>query len=92
VFLWSTVGAENGERLLREFPELRRYVKGCYGKGDFPLDRVDCAYAIDDEACDAPVLACHRVGLCESYRGGDDQDDFLRIASAVVAEIRDAQT
>lgn len=91
VFLWSTVGAENGERLLEEFPELRRYLKGCYGKGDFPLDRVDRAYAIDDEARDDPVLACHRVGLCETYQGGDGQDDFLRIASLVVAEIRSDQ-
>ncbi|HEU0302372.1 MAG TPA: hypothetical protein VFR37_23135 [Longimicrobium sp.] len=88
VFLWSAVGAENGERLLKEFPELRRHVKGCYGKGDFPLDRVDCAYAIDDEARDDPVLACHRVGLCETYQGGDGEDDLLRIVSMVVAEIR----
>lgn len=89
VFLWSTVGADNGARLLREFPELRPYVKGCCGKLDFPLDTVDRAYAIDDHAVDDPVLACHRVGLCESYWGGPEQDDdFLSLASAVVADIR----
>lgn len=88
VFLWSFVGADNGARLLREFPELRPHVKGCYGKLDFPLDTVDLAYAIDDEALDDPVLACHRVGLCDSYRGGADSDELLRIASAIVAEIR----
>lgn len=88
VFLWSFVGQDNPERLLREFPELRPYVKGCYGKLDFPLDTVDLAYAIDDEALDDPALACHRVGLCDSYRGGADTDDLLRVASAIVAELR----
>lgn len=88
VFLWSFVGAENGARLLREFPELRPYVKGCHGKLDFPLDTVDLAYAIDDEALDEPVLACHRVGLCDSYRGGADSGDLLHVASAIVAELR----
>jgi hypothetical protein len=89
VFLWSLVGVDNPQRLLREFPELRPYVKGCYGKLDFPLDTVDLAYAIDDEAVDEPVVACHRVGICDSYRGGADTDDLLTVASAVVAEIRD---
>lgn len=90
VYLWSSVGVDNPRRLLKEFPELRPYVKGCYGKVDFPLDTVDLAYAIDDEAVDDPVLACHRVGICDSYRGGADTADLLQIASAVVAEIRDA--
>lgn len=88
VFLWSFVGAENATRLLREFPELRPYVKGCYGKLDFPLETVELAYAIDDEALDEPVLACQRVGLCDSYRGGADSDDLLIVASAIVAELR----
>jgi hypothetical protein len=88
VFLWSIVGADNGARLLAEFPELRPYVKGCYGKLDFPLETVDLAYAIDDEALDAPVLACHRVGLCDTFQGGAESDEFLRIATAIVAEIR----
>jgi hypothetical protein len=88
VYLWSIVGADNGTRLLREFPELRPYVKGCYGKLDFPLETVDLAYAIDDEALDAPVLACHRVGLCDTFQGGRESGELLRIASAIVAEIR----
>lgn len=88
VFLWSFVGADNPRRLLQEFPELRPYVKGCYGKQDFPLDTVDRAYAIDDEAIDAPVLDCHIVGICDSYRGGAESDEFLRIATAIVDEIR----
>ena len=90
VFLWSIVGVDNPQRLLQEFPELRPHVKGCYGKLDFPLDTVDRAYAIDDEAVDEPVLACHCVGICETYRGGAEDDDLLRIASVVVAEIRGA--
>jgi hypothetical protein len=88
VFLWSAVGAENATRLLGEFPELRPYVKGCYGKVDFPLDTVELTYAIDDEALDEPVLACHRVGLCDSYRGGPDSEDLLLVASAIVAELQ----
>jgi hypothetical protein len=88
VFLWSAVGADNPQRLLEEFPALRPPVKGCYGKLDFPLHTVDLAYAIDDQALDDPVLACHRVGLCESYWGGAEDDEFLGLASAIVAEIR----
>jgi hypothetical protein len=88
VFLWSIVGAENGTRLLGEFPELRPYVKGCYGKLDFPLDTVDRAYAVDDEALDAPVLGCHQVLLVDTYQGGDEGDDFLRLVSALIAAIR----
>lgn len=88
VFLWSFVGADNGARLLREFPQLRPYVQGCHGKLDFLLETVERAYAIDDEAIDAPVLDCHAVGLCDSYRGGADTDDLLRVAAAIVAEIR----
>jgi hypothetical protein len=88
VFLWSIVGTDNGERLLREFPELRPHVKGCYGKLDFPLDTVDRAYAIDDEAVDAPVLGCHQILLVDTYRGGDENDDFLGLASVLINEIR----
>ncbi|HEX5725496.1 MAG TPA: hypothetical protein VFX98_08515 [Longimicrobiaceae bacterium] len=92
VFLWSIVGPDNGTRLLREYPELRRYVKGCYGKLDFPLEKVDRAFAIDDEARDAPVLACRCFLLDDTYWGGDEQDDLRRVASALVAEIRGTPT
>jgi hypothetical protein len=88
VFLWSIVGAENGTRLLREFPALRPYVKGGYGKLDFPLDTVDRAYAVDNETQDTPVLCCHQVLLVDTWRGGDENDDFLRLVSALIAEIR----
>jgi hypothetical protein len=87
VFPWSIVRADNGERLLREFPELGPHVRGCYGKLDFPFETVDRAYAIDDEAIDAPVLRCHQILLVDTYRGGDEGDDFLRLASTL-AEIR----
>lgn len=92
VFLWSLVGAENGERLLEEFPELRSCVRGCYGKDDFPLDAVDRPFAIDDEALDEPVLQCRHFILESSYFGGAEQDDLVRIATAVVAEIRGETT
>jgi hypothetical protein len=88
VYLWSIVGAENGTRLLREFPELRPHVKGCYGKQDFPLDTVERAYAIDDEAVDAPVLCCQQILLVDTYRGGDENDEFVRLASTLIAAIR----
>lgn len=90
VFLWSIVGPDNGTRLLREYPELRPHVKGCYGKLDFPLENVERAFAIDDEAYDAPVLRCRYVLLDATYWGGDEEGDLRRIASALVAEIRDA--
>jgi hypothetical protein len=89
VFLWSIVGAENGTRLLQEFPELRPHVKGCHGKLDFPLETVGRAYAIDDEAVDAPVLDCRQVLLVDTYRGGAEAgDDFLRLATELIAHIR----
>ncbi|HEX6751811.1 MAG TPA: hypothetical protein VF092_31240 [Longimicrobium sp.] len=88
VFLWSIVGADNGTRLLQEFPELRPYVKGCAGKMDFPLDTVGRPYAIDDEAVDAPVLSCYCHLLDGSYWGGDELDDLRRVAAELVAEIR----
>lgn len=88
VFLWSIVGAENGTRLLGEYPELRPHVKGCYGKLDFPLATVGRAYAIDDEVVDAPVLSCHQVLLVDTYWSGSEPDDFLNAASTLVAEIR----
>ena len=88
VFLWSIVGADNGERLLDEYPELRPHVRGCYGKEDFPLDRVDRAFAIDDEAYDAPVMRCYCFLLDASYRGGGEEDDLRRAAIELIADIR----
>ena len=37
VFLWSVVGYENGGRLLREYPELREFISGCFDKENLPL-------------------------------------------------------
>jgi hypothetical protein len=88
VYLWSIVGPDNGERLLEEYPELRPHVQGCYGKEDFPLDRVGRAFAIDDEAYDAPVMRCYCFLLDASYRGGDEEDDLRRAAIELVADIR----
>lgn len=36
----------------------------------------------------APVLCCHPVLLVGTYRGGDENDDFLRLVSALIAAIR----
>lgn len=88
VFLWSIVGPDNGARLLQEYPELRPHVKGCYGKLDFPLEKVERAFAIDDEARDAPVLRCRYFILDDMYWGGDELDDLRQVAAALVAEIQ----
>jgi hypothetical protein len=87
VFLWSVVGAENGTRLLREYPELRPHVTGSHGKADFPLDTVDTPFAIDDELLDEAVLRCRHFVLDTSYFGGVEESDLRRAASAVVEEI-----
>jgi hypothetical protein len=91
VFLWSIVGSENGTRLLREFPELRRHVAGTHGKSEFPLETVERAFAIDDELVDSAVLQCRHFILDSTYFGGADSDDLLRAAAAIVEEIRAGQ-
>jgi hypothetical protein len=88
VFLWSIVGPENGTRLLAEFPELRPFVAGSYGKTGFPLGSIDRAFAIDDESIDPPVLRCRHFILDSSYFGGVEEDDLRRVAASLVAEIR----
>ena len=88
VFLWSIVGPENGTRLLEEFPHLRRYISGCYGKQEFPLASVDRPYAIDDESVDDRVMCCRHYLLDTSYCGGSEGDDLLRAAMEVVADMR----
>ena len=92
VFLWSIVGPENGARLLEEFPELRQYVSGCYGKAEFPLSAVDHPYAIDDESVDDRVICCHHYILDTSYCGGAEADDLVRVTTELVAELRDASS
>lgn len=88
VFLWSIAGADNGHRLLREFPQLGRHVAGAYGKQDLPLDLVDHPFAIDDEDLDDVVLRCRHVILAESFRGGDDPPDLLEAARTIGAWIQ----
>ena len=88
VFLWSIVGPENGSRLLREFPELRRHVTGSYGKAEAPLDMIERPFAIDDESLDDVVLRCRHFILSATYFGGAEEDDLRRVASAIVDEIR----
>jgi hypothetical protein len=88
VFLWSIVGADNGLRLLREFPELRPHVTGSYGKDEAPLDTIDHPFAIDDESLDDAVLRCRHFILATTYFGGADNDDLRRAAASVIDEIR----
>jgi hypothetical protein len=85
VFLWSIAGADNGHRLLEEYPEIRNYVAGSYGKQDFPLHLIECPFAIDDETLDDVVLQCNHIILNKSYEGGKDSPDLLE-AAPIVAE------
>ena len=70
VFLWSIVGAENAERLIKEYPQISQYVSGCYGKEDFPMDMVDQIYCIDDQLVDEQVINADNVFLVDCYEGG----------------------
>ena len=88
VFLWSVVGADNGNRLLDEYPALRAGVSGSFAKDDFPLHLVDRAYAIDDLDCDEAVLRCHALYLVDTYFGGGDDGLLTRVVDQIIAEIR----
>ncbi len=87
VFLWSVAGAENAERLTSEFPQLRPYIAGCYGKKDFPLELVDYPYCIDDEGIDDVVLQINHVILNETYDGGPDSELLLEAAKSIVSHM-----
>jgi len=86
VFLWSIAGADNGKRLIREFPELKRYITGCYGKDEFPLDTVQQAYCIDDEAMDPQLFKCNYL-IVDTYNGGADSGLLLEAAGTIVDHI-----
>ncbi len=86
VFLWSIVGAENGNRLIREFPVLTPYIVGCYGKNDFPLHMVEHPYCIDDEAIDPQVIRSHHV-IVDTYYGGPDSGLLAEAARTIVDHI-----
>jgi hypothetical protein len=83
VYLWSVAGRENPERLMREYPELRPHVAGTFGKIDFPLDRFDRMYCIDDEEIDEAVLACERV-IVSTYDEGNEDDGLLAKAAELI--------
>ena len=87
VFLWLFAGAENGRRLIVEYPELGELVSGCFGKLDFPLSDATRAYCIDDECVDEQVLACTYV-LVDAYEGGEDSGLLLEAAQVIVETIR----
>jgi hypothetical protein len=80
VLLWSIAGAENGQRLIEEHPEIQDYVSATYGKQDFPLHLIESPFAIDDEDIDDVVLRCHHVILNETYEGRKDSGDLLEAA------------
>ena len=87
VFLWSIAGPDNGKRLLGEFPELRPYVRGTYGKDELPLEKIDRAYAIDDDPTDEPVSGCQFIVEVDCYFGGQDSGSFLEAARSVAADL-----
>lgn len=91
VFLWSIVGAENGWRLVREFPEIAHLVEGCYGKDDFPLHLVETAYAIDDEDIDESVRGCEALALVDTYDGSHDSGLLLEAAHGILALVSSGQ-
>jgi hypothetical protein len=84
VFLWSIVGAKNGERLLQEFPQISPYVSGCYGKEDFPMDMLDHVFCIDDQLIDEQVANADNVFLVDCYEGREDTGLLMDALRAVV--------
>ena len=87
VFLWSAAGADNGRRLLAEYPALKRHVTNCWHKEEFPLDLVDAPHAIDDDGVDEPVLLCRHVTVGETWFGGEDDGLFALAVESVLAAI-----
>ena len=84
VFLWSVAGADNGRRLLQEFPELRPYVSGCLDKDREVLAQFDRPVCIDDDDLDLAVKECDHVILGESYNGGNDTQSLLEAVRLVI--------
>ena len=87
VFLWSAAGAENGERLLEEYPQLSEVISGCFGKDEAPLARIAAVYCIDDELIDPAVLEC-RYELVAPCEGEAEAEPLLRAAEAIVEQLR----
>ena len=87
VYLWSHAGAENGERLLAEFPELQNYISGSFSKQNFPKGSFDKVYCIDDEKIDQEVLSERHIILNDTYDGGKDSGVLLEAVRLIVADI-----
>ena len=87
VFLWSLAGPDNGRRLLDEFPQLRPWVQGSFGKDDFPLALVGRSHAIDDCPIDEAVCRCDSITEIDTYLGGPDSGQFLAAVQVVLAEL-----
>lgn len=91
VFLWSVAGSENGARLLEEFPVLRQHVQASWSKSDFPLDKVDHPFCIDDLDVDAEVTRCRRVILGTTWDGGEDSGELLDAARVIIEALEALQ-
>ncbi len=89
VYLWSAAGAENGRRLLAEFPELRPLVLGCLAKGDSAVASFPEVYSIDDVG-DDDVLKHNHVILGEMFDGGSDSGLLLEAVDLILATIDEA--
>ena len=88
VFLWSIAGERNPKRLLEEFSELQPYIRGCWGKDEFPLEMVDYPYCIDDTDLDEAVRRCDHVILGQTWDGGDDPGDLAEAARVIVEALK----
>jgi hypothetical protein len=87
VILWSSSGADNGLRLVAEYPELYPFVAHFASKIGFPLDLIDRPYCIDDNDIEDVVLQCKRV-IVDSYEGGTDSGQLLEAARLIADDIR----
>lgn len=88
VYLWSSAGPGNGQRLLREYPSLRVYITGSFAKDAFPRESFGHIYCIDDEELDDVVLLSDRI-IVSTYDGGElDDGELQQAAGVIVREIR----
>ncbi len=65
-----------------------RYVSGCYGKEDFPVDMVDQVFCIDDQLVDEQVTNTDNVFLADCYEGGEDAGLLMEATRAVARLLR----
>lgn len=86
LFLWSIAGPENGLRLLKEFPHLKPFVSGCYGKEEFPFNLVDNPFCIDDEEVDDAVLKCSHI-IVDTFMGGKNSNQLREAAQLITQQL-----